>query len=132
MTVGTRCLGDNLGIEATHLCQRKMTKTQWMRIRPMATGTQQMDLDPKAEANHCIRKAWQKGKSLKNASAQQKSFGMMAVLQCTVNPMVGSEYQMTTCLQATSAQRIDHSLVAVLQWTIIPRVVASWQTNLSQ
>ena len=104
MAVGTRCSGDDLDTEATCSYQQKTTKMQRMGIRSMVTSAQWTDSDSKAKANHYIREAWRKGKSLKNASAQRTSSGMMAVLQRTVKLMVGAEHQTTTCLQATSAQ----------------------------
>ena len=58
----------------------------------MVVGAQRIDSGPKAEANRYMREAWRKGKSLKNASAQWTNFGMMAMLQCTVKPMVGAEH----------------------------------------
>ena len=75
MTIGTRCLGENLDTEATRSYQQKMTKTWWTGIRPMAIGTQRMDVGLKAEANHYMREVWRKGKSLKNASAQRIGSG---------------------------------------------------------
>ena len=55
-------------------------------------------LQSEAEANHYMREAWRKGKSLKNASAQWIGYGIMVVLQRTVKPMVGVEHQTTTLL----------------------------------
>ena len=97
-TNGCRCLGDNLGIEATHSYQRKMTMTQWTRIRSMTVGAQRMDSGWKAEANHYMRKAWRKGKSLKNVSSQWTGYDLMTVLQRTIKPRVSAEHQTTTCL----------------------------------
>ena len=58
MAVGTRHLGDNLDTKATHSGQQKMIKTQWTGIKPMTIGAQQMNFDPKAEANHYMRVVW--------------------------------------------------------------------------
>ena len=81
----------------------------------MATGAQQTDSDPKAEANHCMREMWQKGKSLKYANAQWTCSDLMAILQRRIKLMVGVEHQTTTYLQSISVQWIDHGLMAVLQ-----------------
>ena len=58
----------------------------------MVAGSQWLDSGPKAKANHFMRKAWQKGKSLKNASTQWRGSVMIVVLQRTVKPMVGAEH----------------------------------------
>ena len=57
MAIGTRCSGDNLDTKATRSYQWKITKSQRMRIRLMATGTQWTDSDMKAEASHYMKKA---------------------------------------------------------------------------
>ena len=51
MAACTRYSGDDLDTRAIHPSQRKRTKRQQMGIRLMATGTQNVDLDPRAEAN---------------------------------------------------------------------------------
>ena len=84
-----------------------------------------MDYGAKAKANHNMREAWQKGKSLKNASTKRTGSDLMAVLQRMVKLMVGAEHQMTIYLQTTSTQWTDHGLMVVLQQKVMPRVVAS-------
>ena len=115
IAVGTRHLGDNLGTEVIHSYQQKTTKIQWTRIRPMAAGTQETNSGSRAKANHYIRGARRRDKSLKNASTQQTNSCLMAVLQRMIKSRVVAEHQMTTCLQATSTERIDHDLMSMLQ-----------------
>ena len=103
MVVGALHLGGNYGTEATHLYPQKMTTMQQIGIKSMATGAQRTDFSPKAEANHYMKEMRQKGKSLKNTSAQQTDHNLMAVLQCTIKSRVSVEHQTTTYLQATSA-----------------------------
>ena len=131
MVVGARRSSDNLDTKAIHTYQRKMTKIQRTGIRLMAAGAQRTNSDLRVEANHFIRGAHRRGKSLKNASAQRTDCSLIAMLQRMVKSKVVTEHQTTTCLQATSVQWIDHILMAMLQQTTIPRVVASWQTNLT-
>ena len=50
----------------------------------MVASAQQMDSSLRGEANHYIRRVWQRGKSLKNASTKQMDIGLMAMLQWTV------------------------------------------------
>ena len=64
----------------------------------MAIGAQQTDFGSRAEANHYIRGAQQRGKSMKNASAQLTDSGLMAMLQRTVKLRVVAKHQITTCL----------------------------------
>ena len=80
MVIGAQRSGDNLGTEAMHSHQRKVTKMQQTGIKPMAASTQRTDSGPRAEANHNIRKVQRKGKSLKNVSTQRADHNLMAVL----------------------------------------------------
>ena len=90
----------------------------------MDASAQRTDFGLRAKTNHYMREAWQKGKSLKNASTQQIDHNLMAVLQRTIKMRVSVAHQTTTYLQATSAQRKDYSLTIVLQRTERPRVVS--------
>ena len=122
MIVGARRSGDNLDTEVIHSYQQKMITMQRMVIRLMVACAQRMDPSPKAEANHYMREAWQKGKSMKNASTQQTNFDLMVVLQRTIKPRVGVEHQTTIYLRATRAQWTNHGLMVVLQWIATPRL----------
>ena len=72
MAVGIWCLGDNPDTKIVHSYQRKMTKTQRTRIRPMVESIQWMNFGSRAKAScshpQGLRKALHMSKSLKTAS----------------------------------------------------------------
>ena len=55
MAACTGYSGNDLDIGAIHPSQRKKTKGQWTRIRPMAVGTRHADSGPKVEANSYLK-----------------------------------------------------------------------------
>ena len=62
-------------------------------IRLMAAGTRHVDFGPRVETNFYLKQARQMGKSLITASTQLTDFGLIAVLQWTLMPMVVANRQ---------------------------------------
>ena len=91
MAACTRYSGENLDTEAIRPSHLKMTKRQWMGIRPMAIGTQHEDFGPRAESNSYLKRARQMGKSLITASMQWTDFGLMAMSQWMAKPRIVAE-----------------------------------------
>ena len=84
----TRCSIDNLDTTVMHLFQRKMSKRQWTRIKPMVVDTRHADFSLRAKTNLYLKRAGQMGKSLIIASMQQTDFDQIAVSQRTTMPRV--------------------------------------------
>ena len=68
MTTCTWYSGDNLDTKAINFSQQKMTKKQWTRIRPMATGTKHAEFGPTVGTNFYLKRVQQIDKSLIIAS----------------------------------------------------------------
>ena len=97
MAACTRYPIDDLDTSAIHISQQKMTKRQWMEIRPMVVGARHEGFSSRAETNLYLKQARKMGKRLITASMQRTDFSLMAVLQQTSMPGVATEQQTNTC-----------------------------------